>query len=242
MKPTYKGSIESLKDYWDSRSRSFERDYGIRTEGVAKIANEVSALIEGKLVLDIGCGPGLLASFYPKTAEVIGLDFSTSMLRSARSRIPQLILGNCIDLSFRNEIFQIATCFFVASDYDAKEIIFSEAHRVLHDNGVFLFADYSPEDEHWKFRREIQSALGERCDIHIEDAESLSRKLKQTGFEIEKFKFIQFSAEFRKERYVKSDSEAQMLRKTCPALHKRLEECGQSGSINREFILLITRK
>lgn len=164
------------------------------------------------------------------------------MLKSARNRIPQLVLGDCVDLPFCGEAFQVVTCFFVASDYSAKENIFSEAHRALQPNGVFLFADYSPEDEHWKFRRQIGPALGERYDIYIEDEKSLSKKLKLIGFGVERVKFIRFTAEFRKQRYVKLDSEAERLRKTCPSLHERLKECVQTGRINREFILLITWK
>jgi hypothetical protein len=37
MNSTYKGSVESLKDFWESRSGSFEKDYSIRSEGVSKV-------------------------------------------------------------------------------------------------------------------------------------------------------------------------------------------------------------
>lgn len=45
MNPTYKGSVESLRDFWERRSESFERDYGIRTEGIVKMVNAIAELI-----------------------------------------------------------------------------------------------------------------------------------------------------------------------------------------------------
>ena len=103
MNPTYEGSIELLRDFWESRSVSFEKDYGIRQKGIVKLANETAKLIDGKLVLELGCGPGIVASFYPRDADVVGLDFSSSMLKRAKKRIRKLVLGDSLSLPFCNE-------------------------------------------------------------------------------------------------------------------------------------------
>lgn len=242
MNPTYKGSIELLRDFWESRSVSFEKDYGIRQKGIVKLANETAKLIDGKLVLELGCGPGIVASFYPRNADVVGLDFSSSMLKRAKKRIRKLVLGDSLSLPFRNETFKVVTCFFMASDYASKESILSEAFRVLETRGVFLYADYSPNDEHWKLRREIGPTLGESCDIHIEGDRELSEKLKHVGLSVQEARLIRFNAEFRLERYVKSRNEIQRLKEISPYLWKRLKTCAESGRIEREFILLASRK
>jgi ubiquinone/menaquinone biosynthesis C-methylase UbiE len=242
MNPTYKGSIELLRDFWERRSASFEKDYGIRQKGIVKLANETAKLIDGRLVLELGCGPGIIARFYPRNAEVVGLDFSSLMLKRAKKRIQKLVLGDTLSLPFRSETFEVVTCFFMASDYAAKENIFSEAFRALETGGVFLYADYSPDDEHWRLRREIRPTLGESCDIHIEGSKELSEKLKHVGLIVHEAKLIRFSAEFRLERYVKSRNEIQRLKEISSNLWKRLKVCAESGRIEREFILLISRK
>jgi ubiquinone/menaquinone biosynthesis C-methylase UbiE len=242
MNPTYKGSIELLRDFWESRSASFEKDYGIRQEGIIKLARETAELIEGRLVLELGCGPGIVASFYPRNTDVVGLDFSSLMLKRAKKRIQTLVLGDSLSLPFRNKTFDVVTCFFMASDYVAKENIFSEAFRALETGGMFLYADYSPDDEHWKLRRGIRPALGQSCDIQIEGNKELSEKLKHVGLSVHKAMFIKFSAEFRLERYVKSRNEIQKLKEISPNLWKRLKMCEENGKIEREFILLISRK
>ena len=172
----YTGSMSSLKQFWEDKGRtgSFERGSYMRIEGVSNIVNKITELIDGRLVLDIGCGPGIAASLFPQDTKVIGLDFSISMLESTKNRIQQLIRGDAINLPFRKEVFEVATCFFVAADYAVKRDIFLEAYRILKDNGLFLFADYSPNDEHWILRWRIRPLLGESCAIFIESEESLS--------------------------------------------------------------------
>ena len=242
MSGTYKGSIELLRDFWEKRSLSFEKDYGIRQEGIVKLAKETSRLIEGRLVLELGCGPGIVASFYPRSAHVVGVDFSASMLKQAKKRVRKLVLGDALSLPFCSETFGAATCFFMASDYVTKENIFSQTFRVLQTGGILLYADYSLEDEHWALRRKIGTAIGESCDIHIEGAAELSEKLKNVGFRVHGVKQIRFNAEFRLERYVKSRTETQKLKEVSHDLWRHLKVCEDSGEIKREFILLISKK
>lgn len=224
------------------QKRLLEKDYGIRQKGIVKLVKETAELIDGRLVLELGCGPGIVASLYPRNADVVGLDFSSSMLKRAKKHIRKLVLGDILSLPFRSETFEVVTCFFIASDYVSKENIFSEASRTLETGGVFLYADYSPHDEHWMLRREIRPALGESCDICLEGDRELSEKLKHAGLGVHKTKLIRFSADFRLERYVKSRNEIQRLREIGPNLWKRLKMCTKRGRIKREFILLISEK
>jgi len=242
MNPTYKGSVESLRDFWERRSESFEKDYGIRTEGTVKIVNEIAELIEGRLVLDIGCGPGIAGKLFPGNSDTVGLDFSISMLRSAKNRIRQLVLGDSLNLPFGNETFEIVTCFFVASDYSQKEGIFSEAFRVLQDKGLLLFTDYSSGDAHWKLRRRIRPVMDESRDIYIEDEETLSNKLELTGFKVQEAKLIRFNATFELRRYVRTETELQLLKETDPDLFTHVQGLTERKRIEREFILLVARK
>ena len=239
MNPTYKGSIELLRDFWEGRSASFEKDYGIRQKGIVKLVKETKVFIDGRSVLELGCGPGIVASFYPRRADVVGLDFSLLMLKRAKRRIQKVVLGDSLSLPFQNEVFGAVTCFFMASDYAAKESILREAFRVVETEGVFLYADYSLSDEHWMLKKEIGSALGEDCNIHITSDRELSEKLENVGFNVDEIRSIRFEADFRLERYVKSRTEFQGLKELNQSLWRRLKTCAANGRIEREFILLI---
>lgn len=240
----YKDSIGSLREFWEDKGRtgSFERGYRIRLEGISSIVGKVAELIDGKEVLDVGCGPGIVASLLPRSTKVLGLDFSISMLRSAKDRVQQLIRGDAFNLPFRNGVFEVATCFFVASDYSSKDGIFSETYRILEKNGLFLFADYSPNDEHWILKRTIRPLLGERCNIFIEGAESLRTKLERAGFKVQKTEFIRFNPRFELGWYIRSERESVQLSEIDPSLWKHIQHSMNSKEIRREFILIISKK
>jgi len=244
MGESYKGSIGSLKEFWEERGRtgSFERGYHIRLEGISSIVRRVARFVGGKRVLDVGCGPGIAASLFPTNTQVIGLDFSASMLRSAHDRIQQSIRGDAFNLPSRNGAFEVATCFFVASDYSSKEGIFSEAHRILEKGGRFTFADYSPNDEHWILKRRMRPLLGKSCNIFIEGAESLRTKLERVGFRVQATESIRFSPRFELGWYIKSEKELAQLREIDPSLWKHIQHDLDSKRIRREFILIISKK
>jgi ubiquinone/menaquinone biosynthesis C-methylase UbiE len=240
-KNTRTGSFAALKEFWEERgrTRSFERQYWIRLEGIRRILHEVRSFLRDRLVLDVGCGPGIAASFFPANSRLVGLDFSAWMLRSAKTRIPTLIQGSAFSLPVRQCCFDAITCFFVASDYPDKAGIFSECHRVLRENGTLLFSDYSLNDQHWVFRTTISSLLGEPCRIFLRDETSLSHEMRKAGFDIKETKRVYFRAPFRLELYVRSEHEKSRLRAKNVDLWKKLQRYIASKDIRREFILII---
>jgi ubiquinone/menaquinone biosynthesis C-methylase UbiE len=240
----YKGSFVGLKEFWEERGKigSFEREYSIRLEGIRLIVEEISPYLRGRLVLDVGCGPGIAAGLFPRSSRVTGLDFSISMLKSARSLVPDLVQGSAFNLPFHDSSFNVVTCLFVASDYSNKTGVFCEAHRVLGDNGVLLFSDYSLNDGHWKFRRTIRPLIGESCNIFLRDELSLSKEMNKAGFKVQETRRLQFCAPFKLERYVKSEDELRQLKANDLDLWNDLQRCIRNKSIEREFLLIIGAK
>jgi ubiquinone/menaquinone biosynthesis C-methylase UbiE len=240
----FKGSFVGLKEFWEERGKtgSFERDYSIRLEGIRRIVDEVRPYIRGRLVLDVGCGPGIAAGLFPRSSRVTGLDFSVSMLKSARSLVHDLVQGSAFNLPFHDSSFDVITCLFVASDYSNKAGIFCEAYRVLGDNGVFLFSDYSLNDGHWKFRRTIRPLMGEPWNIFLKDEASLSKVMNKAGFKVQETNRLQFYAPFRLERYVKSEDELHQLKTNNLDLWNDLQRCIRNRKIDREFLLIIGAK
>ena len=241
---TYAGSYVELKKFYERRGRTaaWEREYSIRLEGIQKVVHEIRPYLQGGLVLDVGCGSGIPASLFPPNSRVIGLDFSISMLRRARRRIPQLVQGSGLNLPFDDCCFDVITCLFVASDYSDKQDIFHEAFRVLKENGVFAFSDYSLKDEHWKLRRTIRPLLGEQCHICLEDELSLSEKMREAGLRVEEMKLLRFNASFKLGRYIKSEEEMRQLKTSSLDLWNDVRQHIKNGKIEREFLFMIGLK
>lgn len=234
---TYKGPLCSLMKFWEDRGGSYNSLGKIRSEGVIKIANKISRFVDGKLVLDIGCGPGMVGSLLPVDAKVVGLDFSGPMLKGAIGLIWESTLGSALNIPFQGEVFDVVTLLFVASDYSIKSAFFTEAYQVLQKSGLFFFADYSPNDEHWALRRRVYP-----IDIFIEGEEPLSDKLELAGFEVLKSEFIRFDIPFDLGWYIKSERELEKLRENDANLWKYIQNRINSKKLGREFILITCKK
>ena len=101
---------------------------------------------EGKKILDVGCGGGILAEEFARLGcQVIGIDPSASSLATARAHAQQAGLyidyrvGSGEDLPFANESFEIVYCSDVLEHVNDLEKVISEIARVLKPNGVFLY-------------------------------------------------------------------------------------------------------
>jgi hypothetical protein len=85
---------------------------------------------------------------------------------------------------------------------------------VLETNGLFLFADTSPEDEPFILRRRISSLQGKTYNIFIEHGDDLSRRIGHAKLEVERIEHITFEPEFELRRYIQSDKELEQIKET----------------------------
>lgn len=106
--------------------------------------------VEGKRVLDAGCGPGVYAEWLINHgAEVVGIDVSPKMIRLAGRRLGRgvpLYLGDLDKpLGFlETETFDIVLCSLVLDYVQDWESLFGEFNRVLKGFGVLVFSTGHP--------------------------------------------------------------------------------------------------
>jgi ubiquinone/menaquinone biosynthesis C-methylase UbiE len=108
--------------------------------------------IEGKKVLDIGCGKGgLIISCALRGGDAIGIDIDSSELRIAKLRTkkvnginPQLIRC-CADLlPFRSNLFDLVTATSVLEHVDNPDKVVKEMVRILKPRGYIFLTGPSP--------------------------------------------------------------------------------------------------
>lgn len=132
-------------EYNEAESKHTERIY-LSPEVVRQRLRtlEVLAPVKGEHVMDIGCGPGLLA--YDLALEVgsggrvTGVDTSPSMLKLARTRcaaLPQVQLaeGDAVDLPAENASLDAVTCTQVLLYVEQVEAVIASMHRTLKPGG-----------------------------------------------------------------------------------------------------------
>lgn len=97
---------------------------------------------KGVHLLDLCCGDGTDAGYFSELgAHVTGLDASSELLSIARQIYPHINFhhGVAEQLPFENEAFDIVFSKYAIMTSFALSPIFSEVHRVLKPDGVFIY-------------------------------------------------------------------------------------------------------
>jgi ubiquinone/menaquinone biosynthesis C-methylase UbiE len=163
------------------------------------------ALQTGDLVLDIGCGPGILAG---EMADEVGLpggiwgiDISETMLglaekrRAAKNTIA-LQLGRAEELPFADHTFDAAVAVQVYEYVTDIDRALEELFRVLKPGGRAVILDTDWDSLVWNVgdRSRIRKIL-DLWDEHLADPrlpERLTYLLRETGFEEASLKILPF--------------------------------------------------
>lgn len=107
-------------------------------------------------VLDLATGSGdvafALRKALPSDAIITGIDFCEPMLEQARSKrgksglskdANKFIAGDCLDLHFDDNQFDLLTISFGLRNLEDRELGFKEAYRVLKPNGRLIVLEFS---------------------------------------------------------------------------------------------------
>lgn len=141
---------------WNKHAENFVSGYGEDGDLHREIFLNPALLglmdeVEGKKVLDAGCGEGYLSRKLAKSgASVTGVDYSENMLQLAMERTPQELgiafrHGNCEDLSFLpDKSFDLIISNMVIQDLANYEMAIGEMYRLLVDEGRFIFSITHP--------------------------------------------------------------------------------------------------
>lgn len=127
-----------------------DSDFGQVAEYAARHLQKLLAKrqIHSGLVVDLGCGSGILASQMTEAGyQVLGIDYSASMIELARAKAPKASfqVGSFLDMEFpkcevvtaTGEIFNYLVD--EKNTLDALERLFQQIFCQLSDRGIFMF-------------------------------------------------------------------------------------------------------
>jgi len=106
--------------------------------------------VEGKCVLDAGCGPGSYSEWLvAHGAKVVAIDVSPKMVQLAKQRLGRRVEVHLADLSksldfLATASFDLVLCPLVLDYIRDWESIFAEFFRVLRDPGLLVFSVEHP--------------------------------------------------------------------------------------------------
>ena len=138
--------------YEDTKvAREYARDSGLHLPEQA-LFQKYSSIIDGKSVLDIGCGGGRTTEYLlPIAGRYIGIDYSSAMVNNCKTRFPQAKIELCdvrnMGCYSSNQFDFILFSFngLDCMDHNDRIKTIREIHRILGEDGYFMFSTHNRE-------------------------------------------------------------------------------------------------
>jgi len=150
--------------------------------------------VDGKRVLDLGCGDGLLtATLATHGARAVGIDVDRSALHAAVARMDttragsaHFVEGRIECLPFPDDAFDVVTAVTVLCLVSDRATAAREAARVLRPGGRLIVGDLGRWNT-WAARRRIKGWFGSRLwrSAHFSTAAEFSRLIERAGLTVE---------------------------------------------------------
>ncbi len=142
-------ALHAVKPFYDHVNRviSFGRDRAYREESI------INAQPSAELVLDAGCGPGVMSEIALeklKVKDLVLLDPLIDYLMMARKRLenskPDMVVGLFEVLPFKRRILDLVMCGFSLRDSVNMNLAVEEIFGVLKKDGGLIIVDLGKPD------------------------------------------------------------------------------------------------
>lgn len=116
----------------------------------AKVLRQVNLDLDGRKVVEVGCGTGRNTTWLAESAaEIVGLDFSEEMLAQARSRVndPRVRFVQHdarMTWPLANASADVVIAMLILEHVENLAPVFAEAARVLSSGGQFFLCELHP--------------------------------------------------------------------------------------------------
>ena len=152
---------------------------------ILKVLAELLDLKQGADVLDIGCGTGNYTTALGDQYgfEMLGLDRSGLMLRTARAKAPglRLVGADAANLPFPNRGFDGAICTLAIHHFDDLEASFAEAKRVLDRGRLVIFTALPEQIKRYWLSAYFPEMMAEAAET-MPDWNTVEISLRRAGF------------------------------------------------------------
>jgi SAM-dependent methyltransferase len=144
-----------ILDQFTRQAAPFASAAPIRNEEALNLIVRASGAGPEDTVLDVACGPGLLACAFARVARhVTGIDLTPAMLEQARKIQQERGLnnmswqqGDVTSLPYPDASFSIVACRFVFHHLETPLVVLKEMKRVCRPGGRVVVADMAPARE-----------------------------------------------------------------------------------------------
>lgn len=172
-------------DDYEFYAESFDILDTTYSEWLEEKTSLLTSLLEGKKIIEVGCGSGLLIQNLPKDLDITGVDFSQGNLDKAKEKNPHVTFFKA-DLNDKDSWTKYSNSFdtvlcsevveHIKDDETAMQILFS----LLKPNGVLvltvpafnlLFSEFDKKEGHFRrYSKKQISELVKKTGLSIEES------------------------------------------------------------------------
>ena len=140
-------SIQKAYDEW---SQSYDTDQNLTRDLDQKVTREVLVNLHFNSILELGCGTGKNTSFLSQIGEnVRAVDFSQGMIEKAEEKVQAAnVKFSMMDITQKwvldDHSFDLIICNLVLEHIEDLPLVFSEAARVLQNQGRLFVNELHP--------------------------------------------------------------------------------------------------
>jgi len=159
--------------HYNSLAPVYDAQYGGEQDAKMKAALSSINLKEDSLVLDAGCGTGLLFEHVGRSVKLlVGLDVSSRILREAKKRVKQLpmiavVRADADFTPFRNDVFDATFAMTLLQNVPDPLVTLREMKRVSKNRAFFVVSGLKK-----RFSREAFVELLQRARLEVSVIES----------------------------------------------------------------------
>lgn len=163
MFPNAQYSKEIHKRHWDKEDNALNyakkynnylkkqgSPWGLYTHvsevnAIERLLRHANCDLNGKIILDCGCGNARILSLFPQASLKIGVDTSIQLLKESKKREPDFwfVCAQLEDLPFKDGIADFSTSIRVFQHIHAPEDAFNEMARVTKPSGYISLELYN---------------------------------------------------------------------------------------------------
>jgi phosphatidylethanolamine/phosphatidyl-N-methylethanolamine N-methyltransferase len=181
----------TTKGIYDFHSMFYDATFGRLVK--RRIARAIAHMDiqNGERVLDLGVGTGVSLNFYPRRAQVFGVDLSSGMLREARRKIVDrrmdhvaILQADALNLPFADDSFDHIFMSHVISVVSDPFKLVREAQRVAKPGARIVIVNHFQSDNRFialfeKWLCPLCTKLGWRSDLALQEL------VRQTGVQVD---------------------------------------------------------
>ena len=147
---------DKVQSYYDAFSSTYDNERFDNYHAFLDDAevNAVKEFLQDKVVLEVGCGTGLILQRLKRHCkDCIGVDLSSRMLSKAKKRGFDCIQADATSLPFGDESFDCVVCFKVLPHIPDAQSAIQEMTRVTKKGGVVALEFYNTQSLRYLVKR-----------------------------------------------------------------------------------------